>query len=346
MTKKHFGETLVMRFSANIVFMLAPQRHGSNKTQSLLTTHNPSLFGPFPPVLGHWFLPLAEPLGDGLVEAMVATANLSPRPMSPSNDAAMSSADVREIMAKQGIPGTVLGIMSAIYRTGAVLMNRGNARVLCKSPDNLLLIHEIANCVEDATFVHLVRDPRGVWNSGRGTVRGPQTPYASAMAWKDYHSQVLALAGRLSLHTVRFEDLLSQPEVELRQICSFLRVPFEPSMLNAHESPEARWAAQSSHQLWGNLDKPIQTGRANAWERELPAHEVEIVEAVCADVMAEFGYARTLPARSMTQAQIDSKPAIEAQPEDADPRRLQLAYLRKLYREHNLLPEQQVGGAT
>jgi hypothetical protein len=223
-------------------------------------------------------------------------------------------------------------------------MNRGNAKILCKSPDNLLLIDEIADCVEDATFVHLVRDPRGVWNSGRGTVRGPQTPHASAMAWKDYHSQVLALAGRLSLHTVRFEDLLSQPEVELRQICSFLSVPFDPSMLNAHESPEARWAAQSSHQLWGNLDKPIQTGRANAWERELPAHEVEIVEAVCADVMAEFGYARTPPARSMTQAKIDSKPAIKAQPEDADPRRLQLAYLRKLYREHNLLPEQQAGG--
>jgi hypothetical protein len=62
--------------------------------------------------------------------------------------------------------------------------------------------------------------------------------------------------------------------------------------------------------------------------------------------MAEFGYARTLPARSMTQAQIDSKPAIEAQPEDADPRQPQLAYLRTLYNEHNLLPEQQVGGAT
>ena len=334
---------VVTKFNAGTAFMLAPQRHGSNKTQSLLTTDNPSLFGPFPPVLGHWFLPLAEALGDGLVEAMVATANLSPRPMSPSNGEAMSAAGVRATMAKEAIPGTVVGIMSAIYRTGAVLTNRANARVLCKSPDNLLLIEEITSCVEDATFVHLVRDPRGVWNSGRGTVRGPQSPHTSAMAWKDYHSEVLALRRRLSIHTMRFEDLLSQPEVELRQACSFLSVPFDPSMLNAHESSEARWAAQSSQQLWGNLDKPIQAGRASAWGRELPAEEVGIVEAVCADVMAEFGYARTLPARSLTQAQIDSKPAIEVQPEEADPRQPQLAHLRKLYKEHNLLPEQQGG---
>jgi hypothetical protein len=114
-------------------------------------------------------------------------------------------------------------------------------------------------------------------------------------------------------------------------------------MLDAHESPESRLAAQSSNQLWGNLDKPILKGRAEAWRGELPENEVAIVEAVCADLMAAFGYSITLPARPLTKTETESKPAIESLPGDADPRRLQHAHLLELYKEHNVMPKRQGG---
>ena len=328
-----------MKFIANTVFMLAPQRHGSNKTQSLLAANHSALFGPFPPVLGHWFQPLEGPLGDDLVEAMVVNANLSPRPSISADGKAMSAEDVRATMARENLPATILGITTAIYHTGASLVDRGDTRILCKSPDNLLFIDEIVGSVEDAIFLHVVRDPRGVWNSGWGTARGPQSPHAAAVAWRDYHGKVLALKSDISLHTVRFEDLLTQPEVELQQACSFLGIPFEPAMLNAHETAESRWAAKSSRQLWGNLDKPIKSRRAEAWRQELPEDEVAIVEAVCSDLMAEFGYSTTLPPRTILKSDIESEQSIASQAADADPRQHQLENLRELYKKHNVQPK-------
>ncbi len=331
-----------MQFNAKTIFMLAPQRHGSNKTQNLLATRHPSLFGPFPPVLRQKFLPLEGPLGDGLLNAMVVNANLSPRPVCGSGEV-ISVTEVSRIMEDRNLPGTVLGIMSAIYHTGAARANRGNARVLCKSPDNLLLIDEIAKHVRDAVFLHVVRDPRAVWNSGRGTPRGPQTPFTAAMAWKAYHGEVMALAGRIPLHTLRFEDLLANPELQLRRACSFLGIPFDSSMLSSHESLEAKNAAMRSGQLWGNLAKPIQPDRANAWELELPRRDVEVVEQVCAGMMAEFGYACSHPARALTEEDIEADPGTDPQAEVADPRHLQLVHLRQLYKEHRLPMEQQAG---
>ncbi len=324
------------RFNAKTIFMLAPQRHGSNKTQALLATHNPSMFGPFPPVLRQPFIPLEAPLGEGLLDAMVANANLSPRPLSSTSDEPIDPAEVRDVMVSELLPETTLGIMTALYRVGARREGRGDARILCKSPDNLMLFDEITEHVRDAIFIHVVRDPRGVWNSGRGTARGPKSPHAAATDWNDYHSKALALAERFPIHSLRFEDLLNQPDLELQNACRFLEVPFDPAMLNAHDSPAARNAAQASDALWGNLSKPIKSSRASAWQNELPAYEIEILETVCSDLMTRLGYELTQPTRSLKQSDIEYVPPIEVAAEEADPRRLQLAHSRGLYEAFDL----------
>jgi hypothetical protein len=323
-------------FDAKTTFMLAPQRHGSNKSQALLSTHHDSMFGPFPPVLRHRFLPLQTVLGDGLIEAMVANANLSPRPLSPADDRSISARAVREVMNEKRLPLTVLGIMSGLYRVGAIREGRGEARILCKSPDNLEFFEEITTHVADADFIHVVRDPRGVWNSGRGTPRGPQTPHAAAESWNDYHGKVAELSEHFPIHTLRFEDLLTDPAAELREACIFLGIPFDSAMLDAHNSLGARIAARSNQELWGNLDKPIVPERARAWESELADQEVEIVENVCASLMRRFGYERTKAERSLTQADVDFEPIATAPDERADPRHEQIAHLRELYRASGL----------
>lgn len=323
-------------FYAKTTFMLAPQRHGSNKSQALLSTHHDSMFGPFPPVLRHRFVPLQAVLGDGLIEAMVANANLSPRPLSPADDRGITTREVREVMKEESLPLTVLGIISGLYRAGAIREGCAEARILCKSPDNLAFFEEITSSVADADFLHVVRDPRGVWNSGRGTPRGPQTPHAAAESWNDYHGRVAELSEHFPIHTLRFEDLLTHPVVELRKACTFLNIPFDSAMLDAHDSLGARAAARSSQELWGNLDKPIVSERASAWETELADLEVEIVEILCADLMHHFGYERTKAVRPLTQADVDLKPVATVPGESADPRHEQIAHLRKLYRASGL----------
>jgi hypothetical protein len=327
---------MVPRFDAQTVFMLAPQRHGSNKTQALLGSHHRSMFGPFPPVLRQRFLALEPLLGDTLLDAMVANANLSPRPFSQVRERPITGEEVRVLMDARGLPSTVLGVMSALYRAGAIRGGCEDARVLCKSPDNLEIFGEIIASIGDAAFIHVVRDPRGVWNSSRGTPRGSQTPYLAARAWSEYHGKVASLMEEHPIHSLRFEDLLNQTEVELRRACAFLEVPFDMAMVNAHETPEARQAAKASKELWGNLSSPIKSARASAWERELPAEEVEIIEAACGDLMGHFGYARTQAPRSAKQVDIDYSPALPSADPTADPRCKQLSHLQELYTLHGL----------
>ena len=327
---------MITPFNAKTTYMLAPQRHGSNKTQALLTTHHESMFGPFPPVLRSLFGPLQEVLGNDLLEAMVANANLSPRALSLLDESSISANEVREVMTESGFPPTVLGIMSGLYRTGAIRDGRPESRILCKSPDNLELFDEIVANVPDATFVHVVRDPRAVWNSGQGTARGPQTPYAAAMAWNEYHGKVVEISDRFLIHSLRFEDLLTQPETELREACTFLDIAFEPAMLNAHDSAGARAAARSSQDLWGNLDKPIVSARARAWEHELVDRDVEIVENVCGKLMQHFGYDRTRAERPLSAADIDCDPVARTRGNQADPRHAQTDHIRQLYDTHGL----------
>ena len=65
-------------FYAKTTFMLAPQRHGSNKSQALLSTHHDSMFGPFPPVLRHRFVPLQAVLGCSCIIRVAAPGEPGP----------------------------------------------------------------------------------------------------------------------------------------------------------------------------------------------------------------------------------------------------------------------------
>ena len=333
--QKHLGTVISSTLSTmslyptSTVFMLAPQRHGSNKTQSMLSAQHPELHGPYPPLPRQAFMKLAESLGDQLLEAMTANANLSPRPLLTQGKS-IHPEDVRKELKARNLPEDVLGISIALAHVGARYHNEQKTRILCKSPDNLDIAEKFRDGFQDTAFIHLVRDPRAVWNSARGTPRGPQTPHAAALKWADYHARVLDLSRTLPLITMRYEDLMLQPETELKRTCTFLDIPFLSSMLEDHVSDSAQQAASKNPGLWGNLAKPVMLTRIDAWKNELPSQEVEIIENTCAQVMKAFGYNRTCSPSKLTQEQKEFKPLISNKEAVAEPRAEQLAHIASL----------------
>lgn len=316
-------------YPTSTVFMLAPQRHGSNKTQAMLSAQHPELHGPYPPLPRQAFMKLADSLGDRLLEEMTTNANLSPRPLLTKGESILPE-DVRKELKNRNLPEDVLGISIALTHLGARAHNRKNARILCKSPDNLDIAEKFQNGFQDTTFIHLIRDPRAVWNSARGTPRGPQTPHAAALKWADYHSRVLDLSRTLPLITLKYEDLMLKPEAELKRACTFLDIPFLSSMLEDHVSDAAQQAATKNPGLWGNLAKPVMLTRIDAWKNELPSQEVEIIENTCSQVMKAFGYNRTCSPSKLTQEQKEFKPLISNKEAVAEPRAEQLAHIASL----------------
>ncbi len=272
---------------------------------------------------------LESKLGDQLLDAMVQNANLSPRPLVP-NGTSIANKDVEQELKERNLPADVLGISLALGHLGAKLSGHAKARILCKSPDNLEIAEQFRNRFEDTSYIHLIRDPRAVWNSARGTPRGPQTPHASALKWSDYHTRVLSLSQEIPLITLKYEELMSNPKAELERACKFLNIPFSSKMLEDHDSSEAKSAAITNPDLWGNLANPVMQSRIDAWKRELPENEIKIIENSCAAVMAAYGYKPVFPPRALTDEEKKYQPEFEAKSKVEEPRKRQLLHLDRL----------------
>jgi hypothetical protein len=118
------------------------------------------------------------------------------------------------------------------------LQRGGKAALVVKTPSNVLIWERIVACWPDARFIFLLRHPAAVvaslhaswgaeWHPGETgsieeTVRKVQR----------YITAVEQARQALPGHTIRYEDLTTDPETEVRRLCGALSVPFEPAMLD------------------------------------------------------------------------------------------------------------------
>ena len=95
-----------------------------------------------------------------------------------------------------------------------------------------------------------------------------------------------------SRHLLRmhYEDLLEDPERELRRLCEFLGEQFEEQLLNHASTGAARKGAGLS-ESWENTGRPILRGNSGKWRKGLTRIELESVESEAGELMKRLGYA-------------------------------------------------------
>lgn len=171
-----------------------------------------------------------------------------------------------------------------------------------QTPRYLFFVAEILEAFPDALVINMVRDPRDVLLSQKNKWRrrflgARNIPLREAFrAWANYHPYTIAklwvaavrMAKRHEQHvrfiSIRFEDLLSQPEVTVRKLCDFLSIDFQSPML---EVPQVGSSA--------GQDQPDKLGivstRSNAWlQGGLSRTEVDICQRAAHIEMAKNGY--------------------------------------------------------
>ncbi len=139
---------------------------------------------------------------------------------------------------------------------------QGKPRWGDKSPGYALHIRRIAAVLPEAHFVHLIRDGRDVRLSQLR--RGTDHPNAAkhARRWKRRVKKGRRQGGKVEHYMeVRYESLIADPEPELRRICEFVGLDFDPAMLSYHERAGERL---------GEIDRDLEAGQENAEERERP----------------------------------------------------------------------------
>lgn len=171
-----------------------------------------------------------------------------------------------------------------------------------QTPRYLYSVGAILALFPNARMINLVRDPRDVLLSQKNKWRrrflgAKNIPLSEAFrAWVNYHPYTISklwvssvrTAERFKDHSqfmsLRFEDLLNNPEESIRRICAFTGLDYEENMLNVPQ------VGSSS-----GKDKPDQMGvdqnRISAWKRGgLTQTEIAVCQSVAGVEMNRLGY--------------------------------------------------------
>ena len=129
-----------------------------------------------------------------------------------------------------------------------LLARSGKPTVVVKTPSNVLIWPQLAKCWPDARFIFLLRHPassvvslNASWNPKWHPDEAGTLDESAAKALR-YMTALEDARRALPGRTVRYEDLTAEPELIARQLCRYLRVPFEPAMLEYGEFGHGRIA--------------------------------------------------------------------------------------------------------
>ncbi|WP_215449622.1 sulfotransferase [Streptomyces sp. ATCC 21386] len=146
------------------------------------------------------------------------------------------------------------------------LVRSGKEFIVEKTPSNAFVYERVRDCWPDARFVFLLRHPVSIARSWHEGDPGRRTyDEAAADALRYMRAVERAREGTTGGYTVRYEDITADAEKELRGLCAFLDLDFEPSMLDYGRKDDAQVVKGL-----GDWRDKIRTGRVQAG-RALPA---------------------------------------------------------------------------
>ncbi|WP_314410581.1 sulfotransferase family protein [Streptomyces kroppenstedtii] len=163
------------------------------------------------------------------------------------------------------------------------LVGSGKDVLVEKTPGNAFVHRRIRDCWPDARFVFLLRHPVSIarsWHEGDPGKRTFDEAAADALRYMKAveNARNAATGGDEHHHTLRYEDLTATPERELRDLCAFLGVAFEPSMLDYGRRDDTQVVKGL-----GDWRDKIRTGQVQRG-RPLPAEDEipELLRPMCA----------------------------------------------------------------
>ncbi|MGH2727705.1 MAG: sulfotransferase family protein [Actinomycetota bacterium] len=187
-------------------------------------------------------------------------------------------------------PASVADAIRAIY--GRYAARRGKARYGDKTPGQVVHIDMLARLFPEARFVHVIRDGRDSTLSYLDASFGPTSVAEGAVYWKRFVAagrRSGAALGPAHYHEVRYEDLVAEPERLLREICSFIELPYDAAMLRYHER-----ADELVGKIHHNLARPPTSGIRD-WRKDMRPADVTLFEALAGDLLGDLGYERAVP---------------------------------------------------
>ena len=183
----------------------------------------------------------------------------------------------------------------------AYARKEGKTRWGDKTPAYVGHVDTLAAIWPDARFVVLVRDGRDVALSVTKVPFGANNVWAAARSWAGAVRRGREAAARYPdrVLTLRYEDLVADPERHIATACNFLGLTFDADMLAIERSDRSKVLEDQSGwftQIWTG----ITTSGAGKWRREMTPHQQAVFERAAGRELAELGYETGSEARTAT----------------------------------------------
>ncbi len=165
----------------------------------------------------------------------------------------------------------------------------GKARWMEKTPRHLLMTETLWRHWPDAFVVRIVRDPRDV------ALSLARMPFAKDSVVgnlvridQDERASRERIESDPRAMTLRYEDLVTQPERELRRVCAFIGETYEPAMLDSRASAGA---VAAEHEWWkAAVSGPLNSDSVGRWRSEMSADARRFASLHLAEHLRRYGY--------------------------------------------------------
>jgi len=290
------------------IFVVGASRSGTNLVRALLNRHS-TLW-----VSGetHYFDDLRPRLPKNGTAPLDGEARdrceryflaLSHRAFGQEGDPEGSRIEARELRSLAGeLGGTGDAYFEALCRLRARL--HGRERWGEKTPRHVYRIDDVLAAFPEAKVVCLVRDPRAVvasyrdWHGAgrrRGVDESPELEADRRRTRRSFNVVLMSLLwravvresfGALERHgpervrIQRFERLADEPEAEIRELCGWLELAYEPELLGVP-------VVNSSYATTG---EGVSAEPVDRWRERLSPSQAGIVQSCCGELMGELGY--------------------------------------------------------
>ena len=158
-------------------------------------------------------------------------------------------------------------------------------------PGHVKHIGKIRKMYPNLKVIHIIRDGRAVANSIVPLDWGPNSINRAAYYYEQRIGFGLAaeqFLGPKHALQIKYENLITQPDVCLKKICEFIGFDYCREMLKANGLAVPEFT-KSQHALVGG---EICNARIDGWRTELPVRQQEIFELLTGDLLTYLGYTK------------------------------------------------------
>ncbi|MBD3362742.1 hypothetical protein GF362_03415 [Candidatus Dojkabacteria bacterium] len=162
----------------------------------------------------------------------------------------------------------------------------------------------------EASFIYVVRDPRDVVLSFKKSHNNPFGVIRATEIWKSDQLNSIQQYGYLKdeqrILMIKYEDLVSNTENELKDACKFLGHKYSDKMLEFYKDDITQKNAEKMKE-WSNLSKPVIKNNFNKYRKELKDYEIQYIEYNCKKEMGFLGYELEYPEQRYNIDRITTK---------------------------------------